>query len=316
MISVIVNFFNNRREAVNTLHSLSPQYQAGAVDYEVIAIDNGSSQPLEPALFAALGPRFRYRFFETRSKSPAAAINAAAREALGEELVVMIDGAHILTPGVLDGMHHAFNTFRSPFIATPPFHLGPKIQNQSVMEGYNQRVEDELLARSGWQGDGYRLFLASRSFADKGGGWFGWLPESGCFGMSKSAYLEMGGLAEAFQAPGGGLVNLDFFQRAVSNPALQYVMLLGEGTFHQFHGGVASNAPGTNHPYPVLHAEYKRIRGKDFFPPLRRPYFIGYIRDEALPAATASAANGFRFWQENSPQPPDLFNENRSGARA
>lgn len=104
----------------------------------MIALDNGSTQPLDPSEVASFGPRFRHRFVETRSKSPAAAINAAAREASGEELVVMIDGAHIITPRVLQGMRRAFDQFESPFVATPPFHLGPKIQNQSVLEGYNQ----------------------------------------------------------------------------------------------------------------------------------------------------------------------------------
>jgi glycosyltransferase involved in cell wall biosynthesis len=313
VITVIVNFFNNRREARNTLHSLSASYQAGAadIDYEVVALDNGSSQPLDPAEVSAMGRRFRYHFVETRSKAPAAAINSAARDANGDRLVVMIDGAHILTPGVLLGMRRAFDQFESAFVATPPLHLGPKIQNQSVLEGYDQAIEDALLERCGWRDDGYRLFLASRSFADKGGGWFGCLPESGCIGLSKANYRALGGFDERFESPGGGLVNLDFFERAVTSRSLEYVMLLGEATFHQFHGGVASNAPITNHPYPRLHEEYVRIRGKDFVPPLRRPRFIGHIPDEALPAAAASAAQGLRFWQQKGKTQPDLFANGR-----
>ena len=309
MISIIVNFFNNQREARNTLHSLTAAYQAGGdnIEYEVVAIDNGSTEPVPASEVAAFGTRFHYRYVETRSKSPAAAINAAARDAKGKELVLMIDGAHILSPGILRGMRRAFDQFESPFIATPPFHLGPKIQNQSVMEGYDPAAEDRLLERSGWKADGYRLYLASRSFADKGGGWFGLLPESGCVGISKDGYFALGGFDERFEAPGGGLVNLDFFERAVSEPALQYVMLLGEGTFHQVHGGVASNAPITNHPYPALHEEYKRIRGKNFSPPRRHPHFIGHLPAQALPAAAASAAHGLRLWQELGPTQPDLF---------
>lgn len=308
MITVIVSFFNNRREAMNTLHSLSAAYQrATAIDYEVIALDNGSSQPLDSADVAAFGPQFRHRIVETRSKSPAAAINAAARDARGEELVVIIDGAHILTPRILLGMRRAFDQFEAPFIATPPFHLGPKIQNQSVLEGYDQRVEDDLLERSGWRADGYRLYLASRSFADKGGGWFGQLPESGCVGLTRSSYIALGGFDERFESPGGGLVSLDFFERAVTSSALEYVMLLGEGTFHQFHGGVASNAPPAEHPFPRFSEEYRRIRGRHFAPPLRRPYFIGSLPEQALPAAAASASHGLLFWQQKGGAQPDLF---------
>jgi len=315
MITVIVAFFDNRREARNTLHSLTAEYQAAAeIDYEVIALDNGSTQPLDPSKVTAFGPQFHYRFVETRSKSPAGAINAAAREANGEHLVVMIDGAHIVTPRVLQGMRRAFDEFESPFVATPPFHLGPKIQNQSVTEGYNQGVEDDLLERSGWKADGYQLYLASRSFADKGGGWFGCLPESGCVGLRKSSFLALGGFDERFESPGGGLVNLDFFERAVTSDSLEYVMLLGEATFHQFHGGVASNAPVADHPYPRFSEEYRRIRGKHFAPPLRRPYFIGHLPEQALPAAAASAAHGLIFWQQKGPAQSDLFAAGKGSA--
>ena len=37
--------------------------------------------------------------------------------------------------------------------------------------------------------------------------------------------------------PGGGLVNLDFYTRASLRSDVELVQILGEGTFHQFHGG-------------------------------------------------------------------------------
>jgi hypothetical protein len=56
-LSVIVIFYNMRREAARTLLSLSTQYQQNltADDYEVIAIDNGSTEPLDPKLLKVLG---------------------------------------------------------------------------------------------------------------------------------------------------------------------------------------------------------------------------------------------------------------------
>ena len=309
MISIVVNFFNNRREARNTLYSLSRAYQRGAgdLDYEVIVLDNGSSAPLAADEVRAYGPEFRHRFVETRSKSPAAAINAAAREARGEHLLVMIDGAHILSPGVLANAERAFRLFASPFVATCAFHLGPKRQNAAVMEGYDQAAEDGLLARSGWREDGYRLFLATRAFADLGNGWFGAMYESGCFGLRREDYLALGGLDERFQEPGGGLVNLEMYERALAQPRLEYVMLLGEGTFHQVHGGVATNAPLTDHPFLRFQEEYARLKGRPYERPLRRPFFMGAIPAQALAASAASASSGLAFWEKREPPDVDLF---------
>lgn len=309
MLSIIVNFFDNRREAANTLHSLTRAYQkgAGTLDYEVIALDNGSRQPLDPAAVAAFGPEFRHRFVETSSKSPAGAINAAAREARGDRVMVMIDGAHILSPGILSRVDQAFALFDAPFVATSSLHLGPERQNASILKGYNQAVEDDLLARSGWREDGYRLYHITRAFSDHGNGWFGCNFETGCFAMTKRDYLAMGGLDERFVLPGGGLVSLDFHDRAVSSPALEYVMLLGEGTFHQFHGGVASNQPIASHPFPQMHEEYQRLRGQPVARAMRAPFYLGKVPDAAWVATLASARAGIKFRQDFLPPEPDLF---------
>jgi len=301
MLSVVVNFHNNRREAKNTLYSLTRAYQRDAQDiaYEVIAIDHGSSDPLSEEEVRAFGPEFRCRYVRTTAVSPVGAINAACREASGEQLLVMIDGAHIVSPGVFRLATEAFRLFPSPFIATVPFHLGPRHQSDSVMEGYNQKVEDELLRRSGWKENGYRLYLLAGQFADASEGWFGALFESGCFGIRKVDYVALGGFEERFQSRGGGLVNLDFFQTALSRRELQYTVLFGEGTFHQFHGGVASNAPRSRSPWDEFHEEYLRIRGKEFARVPRRPFLFGAMPEEAVHVAKVSAARAFELWQAN-----------------
>jgi hypothetical protein len=50
---------------------------------------------------------------------------------------------------------------KRPVIGTIAFHLGPELRVESVKRGYNQAIEDELLAGSGWEADGYRLFTIS-----------------------------------------------------------------------------------------------------------------------------------------------------------
>jgi hypothetical protein len=306
MLSIVVNFFNNRREAANTLHSLTSGYQRGVGDleYEVIALDHGSTLPLTEAGVRAHGPQFRYRYVRTEAVSPAAALNAACRDAAGDRLLIMIDGAHILSPGVLRLAHIAWRTFPAPFIATVPFHLGPKQQYDSMLEGYNQQVEDRMLVDCRWREDGYRLYSVTQAFSDTSQGWFGILFESGCFGMRKADFLAMGGFDERFAAPGGGLVNLDLFRRALLNTELQYVMLLGEGSFHQFHGGVTTNVPRDRQPLQSYHEEYARIRGEPYRRVPRPPFFIGEMPREMRHIAKYSALTGFDLWAGEAGAPP------------
>ena len=55
--------------------------------------------------------------------------------------------------------------------------------------------------------------------------------------MPRSLWEELGGYDEAFETPGGGFVNSDTLTRAVSLTNTTIITLLGEGTFHQVHGG-------------------------------------------------------------------------------
>jgi hypothetical protein len=57
--------------------------------------------------------------------------------------------------------------------------------------------------------------------------------------MSRDLFFETRGFDERSRTPGGGLVNLDFFARAVAATGCVFT-LLGEGTFHQVHGGAAT----------------------------------------------------------------------------
>ena len=63
-LSVVVVFYNMRREAARTLHSLSRAYQEGIddLDYEVIVVENGSDadQRLGEEFVESFGPEFRY----------------------------------------------------------------------------------------------------------------------------------------------------------------------------------------------------------------------------------------------------------------
>ena len=278
-LSVIVNFHNMRREAARTLHTLSTQYQRDVApgDYEVIAVDNGSTAPLDAHQVESFGDNFRYLRIEQGTPSPCPAINRAVAGSRGEFVMICIDGARMLSPGILKYTLAALALHRRTFVYTLGMHLGHKPQNESIEEGYDQQAEDELLRSVDWRGDGYRLFSVSSVAYSSRNGFFSRLSESNCFALRRADYLALGGLDEGFTSAGGGLVNLDFFNRVHEQPGIRPVMLLGEATFHQFHGGVATNVRRAEHPWPRMAAEYERIRGKAFTsdPPL--PEYLGWL---------------------------------------
>jgi hypothetical protein len=289
VLSVVVVFFNMAREAPRTLFTLSPAYQRGvsADDYEVIAVDAGSDEPLAEELVQGFGRNFRL-VRTSASPSPVAAINHAASLARGGAIALCIDGARMLSPGIIGHMLAAFRAWDDPLVATLAWHLGPKVQNKSMLEGYDQTAEDALLDSVDWRGDGYELFRISTLAISSKNGWFQPITESNCLAVRKDAWNLLGGLHPGFTTPGGGLVNLDFYRRACE--ALDpLVVLLGEGTFHQFHGGVATNVPLEKHPGAEFVAEYERIWGREFRCPEKTPLFLGGMPKQALDFLRVSA---------------------------
>jgi hypothetical protein len=278
-LSVVVIFHNMRREAARTLFSLSPPYQRRIRphEYEVIAIDNGSSAPVEAGEVERWSGNLRYVYHPTSAVSPAAAVNLGVELARGEHVAVCIDGARLLSPGLLRYALMALVMFRAPFICTRAWHLGPELQNVSMTRGYNQASEDALLESVNWRDDGYELFTISSLASSSGDGWFAPLSESNCFVIDKRAFQALGGLDTRFESPGGGLVNHDFFQRACACPSLTPVLLLGEGTFHQFHGGIATNTTLDKHPFRDFQDEYRRVRGMEYRSPTFRPRYFGHM---------------------------------------
>jgi hypothetical protein len=289
-LSVIVAFHNMAREAPRTLFTLSPSYQRGVsyTDYEVLAVDVGSKVPLSQDFVAGFGPNFRLHHAPA-APSPAAAINQAARLAGGDAIAVCIDGARMLSPGIIRLMLAAFRAYHDPVVATLAWHLGTKLQNVSMLDGYDQAYEDRLLETVDWRTDGYELFRISCLAASSRPGWFHPIAESNCLAVRRTAWERLGGLDERFVSPGGGFVNLDYYREACEQLD-ELVILLGEGTFHQFHGGVATNVPMASHPGLVFQEEYLAVRGRPYELPTRQANYLGGFAPQAVPFLAASVS--------------------------
>src|SRR5579859_1315269 len=282
-LTVVVIFFDMRREARRTLWSLTPAYQHGVETdaYEVIAVDNGSIDKLDPVDVHSFGTNFRLVSLDSDSLSPAPAINHAAQLARGTRLMVLIDGARMLSPGILHYATRAFEAFDNPFVYALSMHLGHRVQPEAMLDGYDQTAEDQLLATVDWQHDGYELFrIASLAPSACEGFFSATIAESNAVALTLGQFEKLGGYDERFRSRGGGLVNLDFFNRAVADPTADPVLLLGEATFHQFHGGVATNVPRAQHPWEEFVAEYRQLVGQPYVTPVQRPHYLGGMSNQ------------------------------------
>jgi glycosyltransferase involved in cell wall biosynthesis len=301
-LSVVIVVYRMQREAPRTLYSLSSAYQQGVGDdrYEVIVVENPSDQMLSAEEVHRFGPQFRHRVNPRPSRSPASAVNLGAKEALGRHLMLMIDGARIVTPGILRHTLTALRLYDRPVVATLAWHLGPDNQARSIHKGYCQEVEDRLLAESGWESDGYRLFNISALAGSCGNGWFFPITESSCLTMSRDHFSGLGGYSEEFQSPGGGLLNLDFYARAVADATRPLIILLGEGSFHQVHGGVATNRRD-DEPLRQFREEYQRVRGRPFATPQTTPVFFGGMPETAKPFMRRSFNKAQELYRQRYP---------------
>ncbi len=288
LISVVISVYNMQRVAPRTLQSFTAAYQGMSPDlYEVIVVENGSNQPLSKQQVEAFGPNFRYFSLRNPSPSPAGALNFGVKQSKGQMVALMIDGAHIVTPGVLKYALRALKAYTNPVVSILALHLGPQLQRLSIKDGYSEQVEDSLLQQIDWPHDGYKLFsISSLLRGTNDGGWFLPMNESNCIFLLRRTYDEIGGFDERFDAPGGGLVNLDFYYRLCEHPATESIRLLSEGSFHQIHGGVATNDANDETFDASLRywiEQYKAIRGKDFKPSMKRPEYWGDLVPEVVP---------------------------------
>lgn len=296
------------REVPRTVQSFLPPYQIDMEDgdVEIIVMDNGSTEPIPVHVQSEWPDSVRYQFVENAHKSPARALNQGVEMASADYVSPVIDGARMASPGLLSWGLNAIAQSERAFALSVGFHLGHKLQQDAVEDGYCQAVEDELLASINWPSNGYRLFEICAMAASAKYAWFGNLHESNAPILSKELFVQMGGYDEAFDIPGGGLVNLDFLNRLLSLEQTECFSIVGEGTFHQFHGGVTTSRQVSKREgdgvttWQKYTDQYRQIRGKDYASVDRIPILFGQLRPEAAKIAAQGLENLKRLNEANA----------------
>lgn len=258
-VSLVIVSYKMNRQLKRTLLSLAPAHQRGvaARSCQVIVVDNGSPEPPDAVRTGVPGLEVEFHHIKDAPPSPVEAVNFGLSRARAPLVGVMIDGARMASPGLVASSVAASRLHPRAVIGTYNYHLGLEPQYRSVKTGYGEREEERLLASIGWPEDGYRLFEIA--VLELGKGWPGALFETNALFMPRGMWDELGGYDPLFKSPGGGAVNHDTLKRACDLPGAQLIIVAGEATFHQVHGGIATNTAGEREHQRIA-IEYMQIR--------------------------------------------------------
>ena len=294
-LSIVLIVYRMRRQAMNTLYTLSARYQReiDESDYEVVVVENASGENLDPDEVEALGGNFRYFLNHEQGVSPARAINLGFSECRASYVGLMIDGARMVTPRVVRYVLDARAITEQALVAVPGYHIGETEHHMNERAGYNEQVERELLDSVDWRNNGYQLFdIACWSGANPHGFFHPFL-ESNCMFASRENFACIGDADERFDLPGGGALNLHMYRALGLLPGTRLFVTPGEGSFHQFHGGVTTaESEGRDERVATQKRQLSEIWQGSFHSLRREAVMLGAVTGPALPFMAASARRG------------------------
>jgi len=243
-VSVILIAYSMSRQLENTLISLAPDYQQGVDgdDYEVLVIENSSSDNLSAEKVAALPDNFHYLLREEAAVSPVYAVNEGFALSRAPFICLMIDGARMVSPGIIRTALQAYAISKNAIVAVPGYHLGQEEQHLVAVQQDQAAYESDLLASVDWQSDGYELFGISTFSGANRHGYLNPMMECNCLFASAENFAAIGYANTEFQLPGGGSVNLHMYRSLGMLAKSEFYVLPGEGSFHQYHGGVTTSS--------------------------------------------------------------------------
>ena len=102
--------------------------------------------------------------------------------------------------------------------------------------------------------------------------------ESNCIFAPRKLLEQYGAFDESFEVAGGGYANLDLYERLGAAPDVNVVTILGEGSFHQVHGGTTTNRadPEDRRSTIVGYAEhFAEMRGRQFRGAGKTLHYVG-----------------------------------------
>ena len=291
-----------RREAPRTIQSVAPSYQRVEADrYAVHLVEMPSAGMLGPEATAAFPANVRH-VVESENHPLSVAANRAVRRAGTDHVLLCIDGARIWSDGIV---RHCLDAVRSRprgVLAFHGLHLGHGVQRDTVAAGtYSREIEDALLRGIDFPRQPSALWRIGSWAGSSANGWFAPMAESHAVLFPRDLFEAIGGFDERETLPGGGVANSDFYTRLVEAPGRPLTHVLGEGTFHQHHGGGSTKLHGN--AYRKLVQGFEARTGRPFRLNDRRSFgFYGTLPPAALGHARRSLASIRRSDERNVPR--------------
>ena len=302
LLSVIVIGHRMAAQLARTLFTLGVGYQRNlaATDYEVIVVENESDDCLGEAMIRALPTGFRYVRRREAGRSPVGAINHGFSLCRGEYIGLVVDGARLLSPRVLEYAALAYRMDPHSITTVPGYHIGTQ-QHHEMDAAAACAAEDALLATIDWRANGYLLFSIATPGGGNDAGMLQPIMESNCVFASREHFARIGYADTRFQLDGGGSINLHMFRALGMHPGTRHVVLPGEGSFHQYHGGVTTRPRADREAELAAHKRQLHGIWQGRFHSMRRePFLLGAVTPWALPLLRFSAERGLARHQRLS----------------
>jgi cephalosporin hydroxylase len=131
--------------------------------------------------------------------------------------------------------------------------------------------------------------------------------------VPRAQLAQVGGFDESFTVAGGGYTNLELYERLGASPDVRVCTIMGEGSFHQVHGGTTTNQTDVGERRSRVFGysqEYAELRGRPFKGPGKPIHFVGRLPNESARRSrtrrmsTAAFSEGAAAMDDGRPDKP------------
>ncbi|PPC76747.1 hypothetical protein C4K68_13880 [Pokkaliibacter plantistimulans] len=191
-ITILIYAKDTKKELRRTLRALKDDYQKKAENFtwEIIVLDDNPSPSISAEQLGSILPGVKVVHNSSFGQSAFDFIKQSYSLASGKLIGLWTDASYIASPGTL---HHAYNAWLSDsksVIGLLSFQLGFDVHSRSVLEGFTEVVEQDLLKSVSWLKDGYKLFDIS-VLEEPSNGWFGCLNNCNVFFLDRELFSKI-----------------------------------------------------------------------------------------------------------------------------